>query len=143
MDWWMYLIIGIVVFIALAVFFNLVNRKFVRKHGFSLYGGGVLLLISALSIGFGVATIIEETGALWYVLIGIGVVLTLLTLVFDIKRCGALAGIGAFILQILFAVPSILIIFDLIFNRGRNVFSARNSIDYSRDRRAYKRSREE
>ncbi len=143
MEWWMYLIIGIVVFAVLALFFTLVNRKFIRKYGFSLYGGGIALLIGAVSIAFGVLTIIEETGALSYVLIGIGALMIVLTLVLDFRKCGALGGIGAFLLQLLFCVPSILVLFDLIFNKGRNTFSAGNSVAYSKNRREYERSREE
>ncbi len=138
MDWWVYLIIAIVAFAILAIIFTSINKKFIRKYGFSLYGGGILLLIAVGSIVGGYFCI-DRGGFIPYILFAVGAIALLITLIYDFKKCGFGGGILALFLQILFCAPSILVVFDLLFNRGRSTLNS--SYGYKRDYRAYREGR--
>lgn len=133
MEWWKWLIIALVAALALYLIFYFINRAFSRKYGFSLYVGAFIILIAAALIGVGVLLLINVNTIFAAVAFAVGGILALIVLIFDFKSCGG-AGILAFLLQILFCVPTVFVIFDLIFNKGRNtVFNVRR--DARRNRR--------
>lgn len=118
-EWLKYLLIALGAVVVLAIIFHFVNRAFRNKYGFGLYGGALLMLLAAAGIGGG--GYLAATGAtLWGVaLIVLGIIPLVITLVWDFKKCGG-AGIWAFLLQIVFCVPALFVIFDIIFNKGKS-----------------------
>lgn len=137
---WLKWVIGIVV--AIIVLFTILifaNRAFRHKYGFSLYGGGFLMLLGVAACVGGVLMIMAEM-KLGYALFIITAITVIVTLVYDFKKCGG-AGILAFILQILFCLPCVLVIFDVLFNRGRSTLQQSIDEDVYERRRARRQKR--
>ena len=116
-DWLKYLIIAIVAVIVFWIVSAFVNRAFIRKYGFSLYPGGFFMAIAAALIAGGI--VLTKTSAVGWALAAAGAVIVVIILVYDFKKAGAGGGFLALILQIIFCAPSILMLIDLLFNRGR------------------------
>jgi len=138
---WVYIVIGIVAFIVLVTVFYFINRSFRRKYGFGLYGGGILMLVAAGGIVGGAILLkgSEVNKILCFALIGVGVLAFIITLIYDIRKCGGAAFL-AILLQILFCVPSLILIFDIFLNKGRNsVGNAGDVGRMDRERRADRR----
>ncbi len=132
---WVYVVIGIVALLVLVLIFYFINRAFRRRYGFSLYGGGLLMLVTGGGIAGGAILLKggELNKIICFALIGVGVLAFIITLIYDIKKCGG-AAILAIILQIIFCAPSLLLIFDIFFNKGRNTVA---STGYTRNREWY------
>lgn len=124
MPWWVYVIIALVALVILIVIANKINRAFLRRYGVSLFVGGFFALLAAGCIAGGIFLVAGESAIGWG-LVGLGAVILLIVAVFDFKRCGFGAGLLAILLQIIFCAPSILLVVDLIFNRGRSTFGSR------------------
>ena len=137
MEWWVWAIIALIVVAVLSAVAFSVNRAFRRRYGVSLFGGGFLLLIGIACLIGGVLLVKGGTTIGFALFIGTAVTF-IFTLIYDFKKCGG-AGILAFLLQLLFCVPSLLIIFDVLFNRGRSTIQA--SIDEDRYERRRERRR--
>lgn len=136
MSWWKWMIIGIVAFIVLGIIFSAINKKFIRNYGISLYGGAMLTLISFGLLAIGIFVL--KCNLPGIVCIGLCAVLLIFVLIYDVKKCGG-AGLGAFVLQIIFCVAGLLVFIDLLFNRGRSSYrtvlkNERNKNDYRNDR---------
>lgn len=122
-DWLKYLLIALGAAIVLAIVFHFVNKAFRNKYGFGLYGGALLMLLAAAGIGGGAYLATSGNNTLWgVVLIAVGIIPLVITLVWDFKKCGG-AGIWAFLLQIVFCVPALFVIFDIIFNKGNSTIN--------------------
>lgn len=137
MKWYYWLIIGVVALIVLAIIMSAINRSFRRKYGMSLFGGGFLMLLAVgLCVG---GYFLAKSTKIGYALFAAAAIILLIVLIYDFKKCGFGAGLGALILQIIFCAPSIFVVFDIMFNKGRSVNSAavRNA---SRDKRARERN---
>lgn len=125
MDWWVWLIIAIVAVVVLGLIAGAINRFFIRRYGVSLFVGGFFALIAAACIAGGVFLVKDGSGVGW-ALVGVGAVILLILMIIDFKKCGVVTGLFALILQIVFCVPGILLIFDLLFNHGRSTIASRN-----------------
>ena len=125
MDWWVWLIIAIVAVVVLGLIAGAINRFFIRRYGVSLFVGGFFALIAAACIAGGVFLVKDGSGVGW-ALVGVGAVILLVLMIIDFKKCGVVTGLFALILQIVFCVPGILLIFDLLFNHGRSTLASRN-----------------
>lgn len=121
-DWLKIVLIALGVAIVLSVVFHFVNRAFRNKYGFGLYGGALLMLLAAAGIGGGGYLVATGTTLWGVVLIAVGIIPLVITLVWDFKKCGG-AGIWAFLLQIVFCVPALFVIFDIIFNKGNSTIN--------------------
>ncbi len=121
-EWLKYLLIALGAVVVLAIILHFVNRAFRNKYGFGLYGGALLMLLAVAGIGGGVFLAVGGTTLWGVVLIVIGIIPLIITLVWDFKKCGG-AGIWAFLLQILFCVPTLFVIFDIIFNKGNSTIN--------------------
>lgn len=131
MDWWVWLIIAIVAVVVLGLIAGAINRFFIRRYGVSLFVGGFFALIAAACIAGGVFLVKDGSGVGW-ALVGVGAVILLILMIIDFKKCGVVTGLFALILQIVFCVPGILLVFDLLFNHGRSTLASR-----VKDSRAY------
>lgn len=141
MQWWVWLIIVVVVVAVLAAVAFSVNRAFRRRYGVSLFGGGFLLLIGVASVAGGI--VLGKNGMpIGYALLIVTAITFLFTLIYDFKKCGG-AGIVAFLLQLVFCIPSLLIIFDVLFNRGRATLQASIDEDIRERRRDRRRRRQD
>lgn len=116
-DWLKYLIIAIVAVIVFWIISAFVNRAFIRRYGFSLYPGGTFMVIAAALIAGGL--FLSATSGVGWVLAAIGAVIVLIILIYDFKKAGFGGGLLALILQIIFCVPALLLLVDLLFNHGR------------------------
>ena len=125
MDWWVWLIIAIVAVVVLGLIAGAINRFFIRRYGVSLFVGGFFALIAAACIAGGVFLVKDGSGVGW-ALVALGAVILLILMIIDFKKCGVVTGLFALILQIVFCVPGILLIFDLLFNHGRSTLASRN-----------------
>lgn len=125
MDWWVWLIIAIVAVVVLGLIAGAINRFFIRRYGVSLFVGGFFALIAAACIAGGVFLVKDGSGVGW-ALVGVGAVILLILMIIDFKKCGVVTGLFALILQIVFCVPGILLILDLLFNHGRSTLASRN-----------------
>ena len=125
MDWWVWLIIAIVAVVVLGLIAGAINRFFIRRYGVSLFVGGFFALIAAACIAGGVFLVRDGSGVGW-ALVGVGAVILLILMIIDFKKCGVVTGLFALILQIVFCVPGILLILDLLFNHGRSTIASRN-----------------
>lgn len=121
-EWLKYLLIALGAVVVLAIILHFVNRAFRNKYGFGLYGGALLMLLAVAGIGGGAFLAVGGTTLWGVVLIVIGIIPLIITLVWDFKKCGG-AGIWAFLLQILFCVPALFVIFDIIFNKGNSTIN--------------------
>lgn len=132
-----YIIIGIVAFIVLGIILHFINKSYYMKYGYNLYGGGIaMLLVIACAAG---AFLLSKTSvSIAMILGGAGVVILIILIVVNTKRFGFGAGIGALILQIIFSVPSLLLIIELISGKGYS--STYNSI--SREQRKMEQERQ-
>lgn len=136
MPTWLKWVIGVLVaFIVLSIALYYTNRAFRKKYNISLFGGGLLLLFGVAGLVGGIFLAIGGV-TYGYALFIITVITFVITLVYDIKKCGAV-GILAFVLQLLFCLPSLLVVFDILFNHGRSTMQA--SIDESRRERRRER----
>lgn len=117
-KWAIWLIVGIAAFIVLGLILRKINRSFSLKYGFSIYGGAFLMLL-AIGGAVGGAFMVKNDIKIGYALFALTVILLLITLIYDFKKCGLGGGILALFLQIVFCLPSLFIVFDLLFNRGR------------------------
>lgn len=125
MDWWVWLIIAIVAVVVLGLIAGAINRFFIRRYGVSLFVGGFFALIAAACIAGGVFLVKDGSGVGW-ALVGVGAVILLVLMIIDFKKCGVVTGLFALVLQIVFCVPGILLILDLLFNHGRSTIASRN-----------------
>lgn len=125
MDWWVWLIIAIVAFVVLGLIAGAINRFFIRRYGVSLFVGGFFALIAAACIAGGVFLVKDGSGVGW-ALVALGAVILLVLMIIDFKKCGVVTGLFALVLQIVFCVPGILLILDLLFNHGRSTLASRN-----------------
>lgn len=125
MDWWVWLIIAIVAVVVLGLIAGAINRFFIRRYGVSLFVGGFFALIAAACIAGGVFLVKDGSGVGW-ALVGVGAVILLILMIIDFKKCGVVTGLFALVLQIVFCVPGILLILDLLFNHGRSTLASRN-----------------
>lgn len=125
MDWWVWLIIAIVAVVVLGLIAGAINRFFIRRYGVSLFVGGFFALIAAACIAGGVFLVKDGSGVGW-ALVGVGAVILLILMIIDFKKCGVVTGLFALVLQIVFCVPGILLILDLLFNHGRSTIASRN-----------------
>lgn len=140
MPWWGWVILALIVVIVLSVVLFKVNRAFRRRYGVSLFGGGFLLLIGIACLGGGIALV--HNGSTIGAALFIGTAITFIfTLVYDFKKCGG-AGLLAFLLQLVFCIPSLLVVFDILFNRGRSTMQASVDEDIYERRRERKRRRQ-
>lgn len=121
-EWLKYLLIALGAVVVLAIILHFVNRAFRNKYGFGLYGGALLMLLAAAGIGGGAVLAVGGTTLWGVVLIVVGIIPLIITLVWDFKICGG-AGVWAFLLQILFCVPALFVIFDIIFNKGNSTIN--------------------
>lgn len=128
MEWWKYLIIGFVALIVLCIIFYAINRAFRRRYGFSLYGGAALMLLAIACVVGGIF-LRKDSTFIAYGLFGVAGLLTLITLIYDIKKCGGV-GFFALILQIIFSVPVLVVVIDIFTNKGRSTIM--NTSDYGR-----------
>lgn len=142
MPWWVYVIIAVVALIILIVVANKINRAFLRRYGVSLFVGGFFCLLGAGGIAGGIFLVASGSGIGWG-LVGLGAVILLIVAVFDFKRCGFGAGLLALLLQVIFCAASILLVVDLIFNRGRSTFSSRSKASRAHTEYLAGRRREE
>lgn len=122
-DWLKIVLIVAAVAVVLAVALHFINRSFREKYGFGLYGGALLMLVFAAGVVGGIFLIKDDRATLGFAAIVVGAIALLITLVYDIKKCGA-AGFLALLLQIVFCLPALFVVFDLVFNRGRNTIAA-------------------
>ena len=125
MDWWVWLIIAIVAVVVLGLIAGAINRFFIRRYGVSLFVGGFFALIAAACIAGGVFLVKDGSGVGW-ALVALGAVILLVLMIIDFKKCGVVTGLFALVLQIVFCVPGILLILDLLFNHGRSTLASRN-----------------
>lgn len=125
MDWWVWLIIAIVAVVVLGLIAGAINRFFIRRYGVSLFVGGFFALIAAACITGGVFLVRDGSGVGW-ALVALGAVILLVLMIIDFKKCGVVTGLFALVLQIVFCVPGILLILDLLFNHGRSTLASRN-----------------
>lgn len=125
MDWWVWLIIAIVAVVVLGLIAGAINRFFIRRYGVSLFVGGFFALIAAACIAGGVFLVKDGSGVGW-ALVALGAVILLVLMIIDFKKCGVVTGLFALVLQIVFCVPGILLILDLLFNHGRSTIASRN-----------------
>ena len=125
MDWWVWLIIAIVAVVVLGLIAGAINRFFIRRYGVSLFVGGFFALIAAACIAGGVFLVKDGSGVGW-ALVALGAVILLILMIIDFKKCGVVTGLFALVLQIVFCVPGILLILDLLFNHGRSTIASRN-----------------
>lgn len=139
-EWLKYLLIALGAVVVLAIILHFVNRAFRNKYGFGLYGGALLMLLAVAGIGGGAFLAVGGTTLWGVVLIVIGIIPLIITLVWDFKKCGG-AGIWAFLLQILFCVPALFVIFDIIFNKGNSTIN--NPSVYNSYYRKSKRDKDE
>ena len=122
MKWYYWLFIAIAAIIVLAIILHLINRHYKRNYGMSLYGGGFFLLIAVGLAVLGGVLISKGKifGAAFFVLT---LVIFIWVYVYDAKRIGAGKAVGAWICQLLFCAPTLILIFDLLFNHGRSTAS--------------------
>ena len=134
-SWAKYLIIALVAVIVLSIIFSLINRKFKRTYGINLFVGGFFLLLAVGAIAGGVLLGLKVS-KFGYALILVGLIIAIIVFVQDVKKCGGV-GVVAWLCQLVFCVPTIFLIFDLVFNKGRS--TAMTSSRYGdRDMRYYR-----
>ena len=145
-EWAKYLIIALVAVIVLSIIFALINRKFKRTYGINLFVGGFFLLLAVGAIAGGVYLGLKVS-PFGYALIVVGLIISIIVLVQDVKRCGGGVGFVAFLCQLVFCAPTIFLIFDLVFNKGRGVASSSRYGDrdmrYYRDQQRRKRNNDD
>ncbi len=112
-----YIIIGIVAVIVLSIIMHFVNRAFRIKYNYNLFGGGIIMLL-VIGCGVGAYLLMSSNKTLALGAIAIGAVLFIILFIVNVKKCGFGAGFGAIFLQIIFSVPSLLLIIELFNNKG-------------------------
>lgn len=135
MKWYVWLIIALVAVIVLSIIFSLINRKYKRTYGINLFVGGFFLLL-AVGAAVGGILIGLKINKFGFALLIVSFLISLLVFIQDVKRCGFGAGLGAWFCQLVFCVPTVFLIFDLVFNKGRGVSSSTRYSD--RDMRYYR-----
>ena len=145
-SWVKYLIIALVAVIVLSIIFALINRKFKRTYGMNLFVGGFFLLL-AVGAGVGAVLIGLKVNKFGYALLIVSFIIALLVFIQDVKNCGGGVGFLAFLCQFVFCVPTIFLIFDVLFNKGRGVASSSRYGDrdmrYYRDQQRKKRNNDD
>lgn len=125
-----YIIGGVVAIIVLAIVLHFVNKSFYLKYGHSLYGGGLaMLVIIAGALG---AFLLSDNKSLALICGAVSIIMFVILLIVNIKWFGVGVGIGAIFLQIIFSVPSLLLILELFTNKGCS--TTLNSMHRSRRR---------
>lgn len=138
MQWWQWVLIGIAAFIVLGIIFSVINRKFVRNYGFSLYGGALLTVLAFGLLALGI--FVFKAKGLGFVFMGACALILLVMLIYDIKKCGGGVGAAAFFLQIIFCAAGVFVIFDLMLNKGRSTY--RSAMRNERNKRHYRDDRD-
>ena len=128
---WAYIVGGIVAVIVFGLIMHFSNRSFRIKYDMSLYGGGLLMLITIAAVFLGIFVFQDNMPVKIGCFVGAGV-LALITIIYDIKKCGG-AGVLAFFLQIIFCVGSLFVVID--FFKGNNVSYYNREDRVVRDRR--------
>lgn len=142
-QWWVWLIVGIVGAIIYFVVMVKVNREFRARYNFSLYGGGFLMLIA--EAGIVLAIVFRENKIILIAGLAVAALLILITLIYNIKRIGGV-GVLALICQLLFSVCSLFAFLNLFSREGRRSLlrdSARDEFYVRRRRRELEESEEE
>ena len=136
------IIIGAVVaVIVFSIVMHFINREFRIRYRLNLFGGGLLMI---LAIGGVVAFFLGLKGTipkgLGFAGLVIALILIILTLVYDCKKCGG-AGVLALLCQIVFAPCALFLILELFSNSGRSIpygdYQDRRDIREARRRRGY------
>ena len=142
-QWWVWLIVGIVGAIIYFVVMVKVNREFRARYDFSLYGGGFLMLIA--EVGIVLAIVFRENKIILIAGLAVAALLILITLIYNIKRLGGVGGL-ALICQLLFSVCSLFAFLNLFSREGRRSLvtdSLRDDFYVRRRRRELEESEEE
>ena len=131
-----YVIVGIVGLIVTCVIMHFINREFRIRYDLNLIGGGLLMLLAGAGYGIGIWQLSKGSKVIGFVLIAVGLLLTIITLVYDCKKCGGM-GIIALFCQLLFSVPALFLILELFTGNYTTM-----SRDYRREERDIRRARE-
>lgn len=116
------ILIVLVGIIVLTLIMHYINRAFRIRYDLNLFWGGILMMIAIACICGGFF-IFKAEKKIAYVLLAIAVILIIVTLIYDCKKCGVM-GILALICQIVFSPGSLLILIE--FFRGNHVTNYRN-----------------
>lgn len=133
MSWWKIAVLAILGVIILGIIMLAVNRKYKRKYNYSLYKGGIVVLLCA-SLGVFGYVLIKTNSIFGIGLISLAAVILLIVALINIKRCGVFAGIGGLLLQIICCVPCFFGIFTI--SRNSNKFS-KDKIHNSKGKNRY------
>lgn len=143
MQWWVWLIIAFVGVVLLCTIMHYINKHYRIKYDMNLFGGGLLMLIAFAAFGFGIYLALQSN-VIGYALLGLGGVITLITLIYDCKKCGW-AGVPAVFFQLIFSVACLLLIIELMSNKGHSTTrleSYRETRDVRARREAYRNGRD-
>lgn len=110
-ETWQWIVIGAVAFIVACVIMHFVNRAFRVNYDINLFGGGLLMLIAIGSAVGGYFLMKGDGKTLSYALFAVAAACVIVTLVYDVKKCGGM-GIVAFLCQIIFSVGALLLILE-------------------------------
>ena len=136
------IIIGVLVgVIVLSIVMHFINRAFRIRYDLNLFGGGLLMI---LAIGGAVLGAFALSGkinakALIYVGFGVALVFSIITLVYDCKKCGGM-GVVAFLCQLVFAPGALFLVFSFFSNPATSGLGDRREerrIQEERRRRGY------
>ncbi|NCA92270.1 hypothetical protein EOM82_03340 [bacterium] len=133
-----YVIIAIVGVIVLTIIMHFINRAYRIKYGYNLFGGGVIMLL-VIGCGVGAYFLRDSAKTLAMGLGVVGAILLVILFIVNVKKCGFGAGFLAIFLQIVFSVPSLLLIFELFSRKGYS--PTLNSMNHSRSNRRIEEER--
>lgn len=110
-ETWQWIVIAIVAVIVISIIMHFVNRAFRVNYNLNLFGGGLLMLLAIGACVGGFFLMKNDGGIISYALFAVAALCVIITLIYDIKKCGGM-GIIAFLCQIVFSVGALALILE-------------------------------
>lgn len=114
-SWLIYIAIALVAVIVIGIIMVRINRYYRINFNLNLIWGCAVMCVAVIAVAVGIIFLINNTvdsTALCYGLIAVGIVLMVIRLIINIKKCGGGKGFLAFLVQLIFCVPGLIAVFD-------------------------------
>ncbi len=123
-TWLIVAAIALVAVIVIGIIMIRINRYYRINFNLNLIWGCAVMCLAVAAVAVGVVFLINGTldsNAVCYGMIAVGIVLIIIRLIINIKKCGGSKGFLAFLVQLLFCVPGLIALFDRFKINSTNV----------------------
>lgn len=123
-TWLIFAAIALVAIIVIGVIMIRINRHYRINYNLNLIWGCAVMCLAVAAVAVGVILLINNTidsAAVCYGLIAVGVVLMIIRLIINIKKCGGGKGFLAFLIQLVFCIPGLIAVFDRTNIKSSNI----------------------